>query len=632
MRRVEVGFGGGVSTEKTAGQSLARWSWMLGLLAVMLVGAGCASMPFSGGMGDGEGREARRKIPLRIERPEAPVEYDILVGEMAERDGRLDLAREAYQRAAVKNPESGFVHGRLAEIAWQLDDIEAALREAEIAFELDPDATGVRLFLGRLYRLSRNFEGLDRVLRDSDGKPLDADAADALYQAAFERGDLDAAESLALELQELEPDQLRGVLALTTIFEQRQDFDAAEATIREALEDFPDHFLLYTRLAHIHRARGDHAAEIAVYEEVLAGHPLHYGILQRLAQAQIESKDVEAAIETYKRIVEAYPEDQHSLRRLASLEFSIGRYAAASDRLQAVLARNPGEPDVAFALGQILNATGDHERALEAFDRISPTAPIYVDARIQIAGIHEAAGRTAEALAEIDLARSIRRHRLLDFQAAALQIELGDFDAGVELLESLLDGTDADTEVFYQLGIHYGTAQRVELALDYMQRVLEGDPNNANALNYIGYSWAERGENLDEAEELIRRALEISPQDGYITDSLGWVYYKMAESLFEAGRREDALRVLDRAQSQLLQAAELTGGDSVVSEHLGDVQLLRGDPIGALDYYEAAAEMEVREDEQPLLLEKLDRLRRDLGRVPRRADQIDRPATSGEAQ
>jgi tetratricopeptide (TPR) repeat protein len=370
-------------------------------------------------MGGGEGREARRKIPLRIERPDAPVEYDILVGEMAERDGRLDLAREAYQRAAVKNPESGFVHGRLAEIAWQLDDIEAALREAEIAFELDPDSTGVRLFLGRLYRLSRNFEGLDRVLRDSDGKPLDADAADALYQAAFERGDLDAAESLARELQELEPDQLRGVLALTTIFEQRQDFDAAEATIREALEDFPDHFLLYTRLAHIHRARGDHAAEIAVYEEVLAGHPLHYGILQRLAQAQIESKDVEAAIETYKRIVEAYPEDQHSLRRLASLEFSIGRYAAASDRLQAVLARNPDEPDVAFALGQILNATGDHEGALEAFDRIGPTAPIYVDARIQIAGIHEAAGRTEEALAEIDLARSIRRHRLLDFQAAA---------------------------------------------------------------------------------------------------------------------------------------------------------------------------------------------------------------------
>jgi tetratricopeptide (TPR) repeat protein len=604
---------------------------MLALLVVTLFGAGCASMPFAGSFG-GESAEASRKIPLRIERPDAPVEYDILVAEVSEREGRLDLAREAYQRAAEKNPESGFVHGRLAEIAWELDDIEAALREAEIAFELDPDSASIRLFLGRLYRLSRNSEGLDRVLRDADGKPLDADAADALHQAAFERGDLDAAESLALELQELEPDQLRGVLALATIFEQRQDYDAAEATIRKALEDSPDHFLLYTRLAHIHRSRGDHAAEIAVYDEVLANHPLHYGILQRLAQAQIESKDAEAAIETYKRIVEAYPEDQHSLRRLASLEFSIGRYAAASERLQAVLARNPDEPDVAFALGQILNATGDHEGALVAFDRISPTAPIYVDARIQIAGIHEAAGRTAEALDEINRARSIRRHRLLDFQAAALQIELGDFDGGVELLESLLDGTDADTEVFYQLGIHYGTAQRGDVALDYMQKVLQGDPNNANALNYIGYSWAERGENLDEAEELIRRALEISPQDGYITDSLGWVYYKMAESLLEAGRRDDAWRLLDRAQAQLLQAAELTGGDSVVSEHLGDVLLLRGDALGALDYYEAAAEMEVREDEQPMLMDKLDRLRRNLGRDPKRTDEVDPSAASGEAQ
>ena len=411
------------------------------------------------------------------------------------------------------------------------------------------------------------------------------------------------------------------MLALTTIFEKRNDFDAAEDTLRAALADFPDHFLLYTRLAQIHRGRGDRAGEIAIYEEVLDSHPLHYGILQRLGQAQIENKDVEAGIETYKRIVEAYPEDQHSLRRLASLEFSLGRYDSAAERLESVLARNPDEPDVAFALGQILNATGDPDAALAAFSRIAPTAPIYVDARVHIAGIHEAAGRVPEALAEIERARSIRRHRLLDFQAASLRIDVGEFESGVELLESLLDGSEADTEVYYQLGVHYGANNQMGRALEYMQRVLEGDPNNASALNYVGYSWADSGKNLEEAEELIRRALEISPQDGYIIDSLGWVYYKMAESHVEAGRKADALSALDRAQAQLLQAAELTGGDSVVSEHLGDVLLLRGDELGALGHYEAAIGMEMRADEQPNLIDKLDRLRRDLG-------QTSRPSTS----
>jgi tetratricopeptide (TPR) repeat protein len=620
-----------LGTARAARGAKARFGLSCGLLMVLLVGAGCASMPFAGAFrgdgGESARSRSRRPVPLRIERADAPADYDVLVGELAEHDGELQRAREAYQRAAEKDPESGFIHGRLAEIAWQLDDIETAVREAELAFDLDPDARGVRLFLGRLYRLSRNYDGLDRVFRDADGNPLDADAADVLYEAAFEKGDMEAAEALARQLHTLEPDQLRGTLALVTIFEQRQDQAAAEATIREALVDHPDHFVLYTRLAQLHRARGDRGAEIEIYEEILESHPLHYGILQRLAQAQIDTKQIEQGIETYQRIVEAYPEDEHSLRRLAALEFSVGRYAAAAGRLEVVLERDPDEPDVAFALGQILNATGDSVAALEAFERIGPMAPIYVDARIQIAGIHEAEGRTAEALAEIERARSIRRHRLLDFQAAALRIELGDFDGGVELLESLLDGSDADTEIYYQLGIHYGAIPDVDSALMYMQRVLEADPNNANALNYIGYSWAERGENLQEAEELIRRALEISPQDGYITDSLGWVYFKMAESLIARGHDDEALRVLDQAEAQLLQAKELTGGDSVVSEHLGDVLLLRGDDVGALDYYEAAVEMEVREAEQPMLMEKLDRLRRDLGR----GSAQDRSATSGGA-
>ena len=150
-----------------------------------------------------------------------------------------------------------------------------------------------------------------------------------------------------------------------------------------------------------------------------------------------------------------------------------------------------------------------------------------------------------------------------------------------------------------------------------MQKVIELDPKNAAALNYIGYSWAERGENLDEAEAMIRRALALSPDDGYITDSLGWVYYKMAEMHFREARKEEALSLLERARTQLLEAAKLTGGDPVVSEHLGDVHLLRGEKDRALDYYEEAARQEIRESEQPNLLEKIDRLRRELGRPPR---------------
>lgn len=580
------------------------------LFVLALLASGCASFsPFGGA-------RHQREIPLRVVRDEAPADYDVLVAELARIDGEYAEARAAYERAVAKSPGSAVLHGRLARLAWQLDDVEGAVREAERAFELDPDAIEHRLFLGRLYRLRRDFDGLNRVLRDAEGRPLDADAAYVLYQVAFEQGDLAEAERLAHRLAEAEPDQLRGILALASVYEQRGAFDDAEAVVREGLRTFDDHFLLYMRLAQLERARGNRAGEIAVYREVLDTHPGHYGILQRLGQALVEANDVEGAIATYGEIVERYPDDLNSVRRLAYLEHSAGRYESAAARLQAELDRDPDQPELALALGQIQRAAGDDAAALEAFERIRRTDPNYFDARIQIATIFEAQERYDEAVVELEALYAIRPDRQLVFSAAALEVAAGDFDAGIARLEALLDGSEDDTEVHYQLGVQYGSVGDVDRALEHMQKVLEADPDNANALNYVGYSWAERGENLEEAEQLVRRALEISPGDGYITDSLGWIYYKMAETLFAQSRKEEALRLLDRAQRHLVQAAELTGGDSVVSEHLGDVLLLRGDKRGALERYEEAVSLEMREAEQPDLLEKRDRLREKLGIEP----------------
>jgi tetratricopeptide (TPR) repeat protein len=586
----------------------------LGMLLVVGT-SGCALGPTGGLLDPGSGARSRRVPPMRVVRAERSADYDVLVAEMASAEGDFGHARSAYLRAAEKDPDSAFIHAQLARLAWQMEDVEGAVREAEQAFGLDPADVETRLFLGRLYRLTRNHEGLDRVLRDDAGQPLDADAAYTLLQVALEQRDDVEAEQLAIHLIQLEPDQLRGPLGLATVYEQRGDLTAAEAVVRESLTTFPDHFLLYMRLAQIERARGDRAAEIALYREVLGAHPDHYGILQRLGQTQLEAGDIDGAIETYSHLVALYPDDVGSLRRLASIEFSAGRYESAENRLSAVLERDPDQTDLLFALGQIRRALGDLPGALGAFERIPPVDASYVDARLQIAALYEAEADYEAALAEIERVRVLRPQRELDIHAAVLQIELGDFESGVDLLESLLEGDEDDFDVLYQLGIQYGTHGHVDEGLRYMQRVLEIDPDNANALNYIGYAWAERGENLEEAEALIRRALEVAPGDGYITDSLGWVYYKMAEDLLMASRREEALKLLERAEQQLLEAAALTGGDPVVSEHLGDVLLLKGDRRGALDYYEQAVGLEMREDEQPDLLEKLRLLRRDLGVV-----------------
>jgi len=146
-----------------------------------------------------------------------------------------------------------------------------------------------------------------------------------------------------------------------------------------------------------------------------------------------------------------------------------------------------------------------------------------------------------------------------------------------------------------------------------MQIVLGMNPDHAGALNYVGYTWAEQGTHLDQAEAMISRALELRPDDGYITDSLGWVYFMRARPLIEQGDIEAAQVLLDQAVDELQRAAELTGGDPVISEHLGDVYLLLEQKERALSMYEEALQLAPRLHEQPRLREKYERLREELG-------------------
>jgi Flp pilus assembly protein TadD len=105
-----------------------------------------------------------------------------------------------------------------------------------------------------------------------------------------------------------------------------------------------------------------------------------------------------------------------------------------------------------------------------------------------------------------------------------------------------------------------------------MEKAIEIDPKNAVALNYLGYTYADRNMKLKEAESLILRAVEIRPNDGYFLDSLAWVHYRQGD--------------FKRAESELRQALTLVPDDPVVLEHLGDVLVSEGKAGEAASYFE----------------------------------------------
>jgi tetratricopeptide (TPR) repeat protein len=598
--------------EDREGASERDMGWRRVMWSVLLVGVlalgGCAT-PKAGPKPE----TAADDPPARVEiRSDAPPEYDLLVAQQLTVEGRNAEAAEAYLRAVAKDDQSAYLHRKAAVALAQQNRLEEALEHAQRAAELDPEDDASRIFLGQLYRIRREVPQAEETLRDDAGEPVSPDAAFLLYQIYMDGGRFEDGLDIARWLVENEPDGLRGRVAEANAYQRMERPADAERALRQALEQDPGNLRIYGALARMLRERGDYEAEVAVYDEVILLHPHHHSTLVALGEAQLALEDIDGSIATFEAVEERYPDDLESAVRLGYLLFEANRFDEAEHRFERVLAANPEEYDVGFFLGVVRRRRGDGDGAITAFESIPVQHRYYPEARAQIASVLERRGEYELALAAIGRANAVRPSREFELYEATLRAKTGDLEGAVESVQSMLSEEPENDDLLFNLGVVYGEAQRTDEALDYMHQALEKNPDNASALNYIGYTWAEKGVNLDEAEEMISRAIELRPEDGYIVDSLGWVYYMRARPLVDSGRSQEARPLIDRALSELERAHELTGGDPVISEHLGDTYLLLDEKQRALEKFEEAIRLEPREGEQPHLFEKFETLRREL--------------------
>jgi Flp pilus assembly protein TadD len=128
-------------------------------------------------------------------------------------------------------------------------------------------------------------------------------------------------------------------------------------------------------------------------------------------------------------------------------------------------------------------------------------------------------------------------------------------------------------------------------AVQQLKTAITKDPFHVSSLNYLGYTYAEKGIHLDEAEELVKRALKFKPNDGFIIDSLGWVYFKK--------------RKWDEALTELEKAWKLVPNDPVIGEHLGDVYVRKNQMEKALKTYRKVLELNPAPKEREGVLKKI---------------------------
>ncbi|MFB3118848.1 MAG: tetratricopeptide repeat protein, partial [Myxococcota bacterium] len=438
------------------------------------------------------------------------------------------------------------------------------------------------------------------------------EAGALLFRGYMESDRGEQAVDLAQWLIDVVDDSITAYAALAQAYERTGQFEKAEGALRQALEIEPGNLKIYAQLVRSARKRGEAGSERAIYREILGEHPHHHATLMALADEQLGENDTDGALRTLSEIEAHYPNDTRSVVRLGFLYYEAENFPESAKRFETFLARKPGDHEVRFFLGIVRRRMGEDAAAIEVFSAIPEESEHYAEAHTQLAVLFERKGEFVRALEEIELAVVATSTRPRELYAATLRAKAGDFDGAVAYLEGLLLKDPDDDELLFNLGVVFSEAKRTKEALEYMERAIEENPKNASALNYVGYTWAERGDNLDQAEDYIVRALNLRPDDGFIIDSLGWVYYMRARPLFDTGRSEEAKQYIDRALKELLRAQELTGGDPVVSEHLGDIYLLLDQKHMALQRYQEAVDLTPRESEQPDLFEKLEALRREI--------------------
>lgn len=541
--------------------------------------------------------------PAPVDR-EARAGAAFMQGNLLELQGQLTEAAEYYEEAARLDPESASLQRHLAQIWGRVGETERALGHAERAYELEPGDERMRRALAALYIATQRYSEAVALLEPlARAGELSEEGLFGLFNLYRQIEDYPGAQQVAQEMITRSPSSLRGYLALGSALESSDRPLDAEEVYRRALKLAPDHAAAFDAIARLRRRQADTAGELEILREKLAAMPGDAAALLRRAQLYDEQSDRDAAIETLESLIALHANHLGAQFQLGVFYFQADRHAEAVARLQHVIRESASTPnfpllhEVRYFLGLVYYDAGDKDDALEALRLIPSESKRFSDARLLMARIFEERKQFAQALAEA------RRAVLADPGNVPLQVSLagllqrsGDFESAVKLMDKLIERQPEQPDLYYDLGLLYGEAGHEDRVLEIMHKVLEQDPDHANALNYIGYSWAEKGVRLDDAERMIRRAVELRPDDGYITDSLGWVLYQRGLHLLATGQTADAREALSNAVLQLERSTKLLDReDPIITRHLGDAYRSMSRFPDALEAYRRALGLDPKE-------------------------------------
>lgn len=514
--------------------------------------------------------------------------YKILLAEFAGQRGRIDISLKNYMELARSTRDHKVVE-RATRIAVYARDNKAAREAAELWIELDPLNSDPHQVLavmalreGRMEAALEHFQSIleyshgkmDRKLwmianllsREKDQELImtvmerliesHTDEPEALYafaHVAARLGELQRATELLERTLELAPDNDSAVMSYISMLQRQDRLKEAVEWLEQAIkqrqgEDDFNMRLAYARLL----------TDVRRYDD---------------ARRQFEILAVQA------------PNNTDVLNALGLLYLQDNRLDDAERSFKRLAKHSDNDDDAHYYLGRIQEERGNHKKAGVHYQAVQG-GDNYFDAQVRMSLILARQGKIEEArrhLGKINTEGRQQKTMLIQAEAELL-IEEKRHEEAMEVYDEALENQGYNSELLYSRAMLAEKMDRLDILEADLRRIIEREPENAQALNALGYTLADRTDRYEEAYDLIKKALELSPGDYYILDSMGWVLYRQGK--------------LDEAVEYLRRALELRD-DPEIAAHLGEVLWVKGDKESAREVWDTALQ-ETPEDRKLL--------------------------------
>lgn len=516
--------------------------------------------------------------------------YDLLVAEFAVRRNRYDLALGNYLQQAHQTRDPG-VTARATRLAQFLRADKATLDAVQLWVELEPDNLEAHYTTATI--LAKN------------ARPLEA--LEHMRTVLENGGNANFAAIVASTLKL--PEQSR---------------NAVEQSIDGMLVQHPENTQLLTSKALLLQQRGEPEQALTLTRKVLTidENNLHAVVVEARLLQHLERD--EAAFSRLEQAVQRNPNNRRLRLQYARILMA-SDIAAAQQQFEILLSMSPRDPDLLLSLGLISKETDQPDQARHYFQRLLDSDARTTEAHYYLGLLDEQQQRWSSAidhykqippgsdfitalnritglyvkLGQIDTARdylqSLRQQHpehavRLYLLESELLITTDNIEQGMALLNEAMLIHPEQANLLYARAIVYEKQNRLDLMEQDLRKILEQDADNAIALNTLGYVLANRTQRLDEAYQLITRALSAKPGDPAIMDSLGWVEYRR-------GNLVEALELLTEAYTAY--------PDHEVAAHLGEVLWKLGESEKAIKIWKQGLK---RTPQSPYILETVQRL------------------------